>query len=252
MTLDKLDQPNAYLIYETAVGHVEKVRAEDEIAELFSKISILYDLKNIAYLAVNIPGMPINEPYLAVTYSSEWVKHYRKNRYVEIDPTIRKGFSEMLPFDWHQLPTSQSPRLEHFFGEASDFGVGRQGLTVPVRGQLGERAIFSIASDLPLRAWENVRGLYMRDFQVLATHFHQMMLRLHGIERDEAMLARREIECLFWTSEGKSAEECAMILGLSARTVRAYLENARRKLDVVTTTQAVAKALKLDLLSPQL
>jgi len=57
-------------------------------------------------------------------------------------------------------------------------------------------------------------------------------------------LSRRELQCLTWASEGKTAAETAIILGISDRTTRFYIESARNKLDAVNITQAVTKALR--------
>lgn len=61
-------------------------------------------------------------------------------------------------------------------------------------------------------------------------------------------LSRREIECLQWTSEGKTVWECGVILKLSPHTVRCYLESARHKLDASSNTHAVSLALRSGLL----
>ncbi len=63
-------------------------------------------------------------------------------------------------------------------------------------------------------------------------------------------LSPREAECLQWAARGKSATDTAAILGLSARTVEAYLERGRSKLGVRTRIEAVAKAVSLGLISP--
>ncbi|MGH6910105.1 MAG: response regulator transcription factor [Phenylobacterium sp.] len=55
-------------------------------------------------------------------------------------------------------------------------------------------------------------------------------------------LSRRQAECLAWVEQGKSAPEIAIILGLSARTVEAYIERACEKLEVRTRIQAVVRA----------
>ena len=39
-------------------------------------------------------------------------------------------------------------------------------------------------------------------------------------------LSQRERDMLWWTAEGKTTKEIALILGLSDRTVRFYIENA--------------------------
>ena len=58
-------------------------------------------------------------------------------------------------------------------------------------------------------------------------------------------LTNRELECLHWVAAGKTDLEIAVILSISARTARFHIENAKRKLGVVTRVQAVAEALKV-------
>lgn len=63
----------------------------------------------------------------------------------------------------------------------------------------------------------------------------------------EAKLSSRELECLRWRAKGKSDWDTGQIIGISERTVKFHLENARTKLDVMNTTHAVSKALSLNL-----
>jgi LuxR family quorum-sensing system transcriptional regulator CciR len=58
----------------------------------------------------------------------------------------------------------------------------------------------------------------------------------------DVSLSRRQAECLGWVEQGKSSPEIAIILGLSARTVEAYIERACEKLGVRTRIQAVVRA----------
>jgi DNA-binding CsgD family transcriptional regulator len=61
-------------------------------------------------------------------------------------------------------------------------------------------------------------------------------------------LSKREVECLRWSAAGKSSDEIAIILNLSAHTVASYLKSAMRKLDSVNRMQAVARAFRYRLL----
>jgi len=56
-------------------------------------------------------------------------------------------------------------------------------------------------------------------------------------------LSPRERECLKWAACGRTLKEIARILDLSHSSVRVYLDMARRKLDAVNLTQAVAVAI---------
>jgi DNA-binding NarL/FixJ family response regulator len=58
------------------------------------------------------------------------------------------------------------------------------------------------------------------------------------------MLSRREREILGLLSQGRSTEDVALELSLSAHTVRTHVKNAMRKLDASTRAHAVAIALR--------
>jgi DNA-binding NarL/FixJ family response regulator len=90
------------------------------------------------------------------------------------------------------------------------------------------------------------------DFEILAAIVEA---RLGRGARNEAWsrhvaLNERELECLTWSGRGKTSPEIAVILGLSKRTVNFHIENACRKLNVATRTEAVAKASAGRLIDP--
>jgi DNA-binding CsgD family transcriptional regulator len=61
-------------------------------------------------------------------------------------------------------------------------------------------------------------------------------------------LRERQIECLYWAQEGKSAPDIGQILGLSGRTVDYHIARACAVLGVRTRVQAVVRARDLGLL----
>jgi DNA-binding CsgD family transcriptional regulator len=89
------------------------------------------------------------------------------------------------------------------------------------------------------------------DFNELYVILSQVTRRLSGFgfsPSAKGILTPREIEALRWISEGKTSHEAAIIAGLSGHTVTAYVNNAMRKLDCVTRSQVVAKAVRLGLI----
>jgi DNA-binding CsgD family transcriptional regulator len=62
-------------------------------------------------------------------------------------------------------------------------------------------------------------------------------------------LTPREVECLRWTMEGKTAWEVGRILSISEQTAVRHVNNATHKLSCVNKHQAVLKALRLGLIS---
>lgn len=64
--------------------------------------------------------------------------------------------------------------------------------------------------------------------------------------RRGAELSRRERDALGFVAEGKTDWEIAAILGISETTARFHVDNARRKLNAVNRSHAVARLIALD------
>lgn len=61
-------------------------------------------------------------------------------------------------------------------------------------------------------------------------------------------LTGRQSEALRWVAEGKTSAEAATIMGISSSTVDSYLESVLVRLDCVSRAQAVAKAIRANLI----
>ncbi len=209
---------------------IDDLAESAKLSTLLQKLLDIYDLKSVAYLGAGLADRRDRRPYLAVTYSAEWVEHYKTEQFVDVDPAVQVGLRRLLPVDWAEFDR-EDKKVRRLFGEASEFGLGRRGISLPVHGRYGDRALLSVTSDASARDWHHLRLRYMRDFQLLALHMHQAILRLEGDRcAPRSALSPRERECLQWVAEGKTYWECAMILGLSEHTVRCYLESVRHKL----------------------
>jgi DNA-binding CsgD family transcriptional regulator len=60
----------------------------------------------------------------------------------------------------------------------------------------------------------------------------------------------RQLQCLAWVQEGKSASDIGVILGISGRTVEHHIMKVCGALGVKTRVQAVIKARDLGLFGP--
>lgn len=238
------------MIVDDTLAEIADIRRPEQIPDLLARVGVTYGMKTVAYLGTGTLDrrVPRREPYIAVTYSSDWIDHYRARNYLKIDPAIQIGLRRLLPIDWDDFQ-SEDDSLRQFFGEASEFGLGRKGMSFPVHGYRGDRALFSVTADLDDREWQSVRHAALRQFPIIAAHLHDAVLRIEGVERARPHLSPRELECLQWTSEGKTVWATGMILGLSPHTVRCYLESARHKLGASSNTHAVSIAIKTGLLS---
>ena len=236
--------------FENALIDVEEIHTLADLQTYVQNLLDPYGLENAIYHAVKIPGHERLNPVLALTYKKDWIKHYIAEDYFQIDPVVIKSRDSIVPIDWEYLDKSQI-RVRKLFSEAREAGVGRRGLTLPVRGANGDSALFSITSEASERDWIRLKKIYMRDFQVIANFAHARVLEILGVQKNlkEVVLSPRERECIQWASEGKTNDEIASILNISERTVRYFIDGAKFKLGSVNKTQAVAKAAALRLIS---
>lgn len=57
-------------------------------------------------------------------------------------------------------------------------------------------------------------------------------------------LSERERECLYWVSEGKTADEVSLIINVSSNTVNSYVAHAIHKLAAKNRAMAIATAIR--------
>lgn len=237
--------------FETALAEVEASASFDELRVAVSRLLEPYNLKHAVYHALRIPGAEKEHPFLFFTYPQEWIDRYFQKKYYNIDPVVIQGERSILPVDWSTLDRSAAP-VRALFGEADDVGLGRQGLTFPIRGALGDSAIFTVTSNVGVEEWERTRLCYLRDMQIIGNYIHSVALKLSGFKTPDylARLSRREKECLQLAAVGMTISTTADKLCLSDRVVRGYLDSARHKLDAMTKSQAVAKAIAFGIVHP--
>lgn len=215
-----------------------------------SELCVDAEIENIAYLGISLADQPNDMPTIISTYKQDWVKQYVKQQYVGIDPAIIYGMRGILPYDWASTCYTDK-KIRNFFGEANEFGISNNGLSIPIRGAKGDRATFSINSSLSDAEWRNFKTERQADLIVFAYLFHlQIMDTLEDqYKRLEVTLSPREADVLRWAADGKSAWETAKILGLTERTVSFYISNAAVKLRAATKPQAIANAMRIGILS---
>jgi DNA-binding CsgD family transcriptional regulator len=210
----------------------------------------VFPLTTASYLGLNIPHGAERKHFVHCMYSEQGFKHCVSRQ--PLDMGLLSGLSLALPtpIDWSVMPETEGTQklLAYAVGEK----CGRQVLSIPLRPVGRETAIFFLGAELVAGDWQARKRTLLRECQVLARYLHQHILRIYAKDAEsQALVSARELDCLKWVAAGKTAWEASVILGISERTVRFHLNAAREKLNCLTTTQAVAKAVSSQLLSPE-
>jgi len=164
--------------------------------------------------------------------------------YERVDPVIVDALKTTEPFEWGRESEAKSlskPQCA-LLDEAAVFGI-RCGFTVPVHDSRGPVAAVTFAADERRPTFQHCIEQNRRVLQLMAMYFHAHARRRLSINRviDGVALSPRELECLEWAAQGKSAWEIGRLLNVSRRTAAFHLDNAKMKFGVRTICQAVAK-----------
>lgn len=176
------------------------------------------------------------------TYPEEWITHYLRKGYMEVDPVVHLGKEAMLPFEWRDLSIENTAQKK-LFDDAHDFGLGKAALSLPVRGVEGQTALFTITSTDPAAFAGVNRMAYVRDYQTIGVYVHEAFARLAHVAQEAALdLSQPERDCLKLAAEGLLGKDIARSLKLPEPAVRLYLRVARHKLAATCTSRAAEVA----------
>ncbi len=120
--------------------------------------------------------------------------------------------------------------------------AGGDALVVPVADPDASGCVVFAGANLDLTGLARAI-LFVAAFAALTRAFDLGNWAGSGALKRANRLTDRETECLRWVSIGKTDGDISLILGISPRTVRFHITNAKAKLGVNTRIQAAAKVI---------
>jgi DNA-binding CsgD family transcriptional regulator len=178
----------------------------------------------------------------ARTYSFQWQTRYFLKQYILIDPVLAHGSKAILPFDWEELPR-EDPAIQAFFADAVSHGVGRNGISVPVRNRRGVYSVVSFTGNHSRADWEIFKKNNMVKLQLISVLIDSAASVNLKLSSPSVKLSKREEQCLIWAARGKTYQDISDILNISFGSVKSYLDTARHKLNCANLTHAVGVAI---------
>ncbi|WP_196160451.1 LuxR family transcriptional regulator [Reinekea sp. G2M2-21] len=237
----------------TLMGQLQSANSEAEV-----KNCLLQLAEHIKFefflLGVLWPISATNTDYFELdNYPEAWKRHYKTNGYLGRDPVFQYAVSNYLPVGWHQLLTckTQKPTNRDVLIDAKRFGLN-SGFTVPIHGAFGQVGVMNFATATLENADIQVMTPAVEKVQLLIPTLQQTIkrIRINQLSKAASLLTKREIECLLWATEGKSAWEISKIIGCSEHTAIFHLKNASGKLGASNRYQAISKAILSGVVRP--
>lgn len=193
---------------------------------------------------------------IAGSSNARWRAHYDERNLAKADDLLSAGLTSTAPTTWMTFRREQEQRGRpaEIYDEAREFGL-HDGFYLPIHQSDGSVLGVSMMArqEMP-KSRTTLAALHM-----LAVYYHLAAERLGLVAKlapldtpapapVKAILTKRQLECLKWIRQGKTSWEISQILGISEHTVHEHLEQARTRLGVRTTTQAVLEAVVLGLI----
>jgi DNA-binding CsgD family transcriptional regulator len=206
----------------------------------------LFDVDHATYHSVSIGA----EIFALSSYSSHWMDYYVNERLGAIDPVVLSAFQKFEPYEWKSLDWS-SKASRQLLLDASEAGVGSQGISFPIRGPNGEQALFTINHTTTDAKWERFVERERYNLLLVAHYIHENTRRVLA-RHDGHMaikLSPREVDSLTLLGLGQNRAGVAEALSISEHTLRVYIESSRIKLGANNTTHAVARAMAQGLIT---
>ncbi len=228
----------AIRLTDTILGYNEK-----DLSETLKDVASEIGVSHISYIRFAQDKSADTSIFTAShTFSGEWVARYFLKKYVDTDPVIAHGRTAVVPFDWRTLGEGD-PSARAFLTDAANHGVGRNGLSIPVRNRKGVFSVVSFISDCSQAEWELYVNENSAKLQLLAVLIDSAANINFKLPLPPVKLSRREEQCLIWAARGKTYQEIGEILELTFGSVKTHLDSARRKLNCTNLTHTVAVAI---------
>ena len=237
---------------------VERLAVTGNIMKLRGVFSNACKQIGVAYFSytAQIPVSLVRPEYVFVNnYPKALWRRYMGDNLLKTDPLFRYCARNLLPVVWRDTRRFADDEQDlRFMSLLREHGL-RDGMTFPTRSREGGLVVISYAvNDSDSGAlFANPRHV-PADLVLLGAHLHNAidrLLREQSKNHRPAEISRRERECLLWVAEGKTTEEIAIILDISASTVTFHMQNVIKKLDAGNRQQAIAKAVTMGIITPQ-
>ena len=193
-------------------------------------------------------GLGAPEDWIVLTnHTPEYMETWERDRHYQNAPMIRWALNNTGPCSWRWVEEmirtdNLTPAEKETLAFNREHGV-MAGYTISFNS-LSERARGAISLVAPQDVTQQeVEDIWAEHGDALLAMNNAMHLKLLTLPYSGARrLTKRQREVLQWVGDGKTTQDIAILLGLTAATIEKHLRLAREALDVETTAQAVLKA----------
>lgn len=233
---------------------IEATRAaanEQQLFDYFSQIGKEFGFDSVGFILARsglVSGGGTPAP-VTHTFPEDFIRIYVEHDYFGHDPLIKAVALTAQPFNWYTIGDKYklSERAAMFLDELKMLGY-KDGLTIPVHTMGGQVISFNFGARDGKIDLSPIEFALLQSICTQIYHRYQELQEAHKDSPPE--LTEREVEVLHWAAQGKSNNDIADILSISAHTVDTLLRRVFAKLNVTNRIAAVLKGIGFGLIRP--
>jgi LuxR family transcriptional regulator len=188
------------------------------------------------------------------TCDDEYARRYFRGGFYARTPVFRwaernsgactwKWVSEAFAAGRLSAEETQAVRQNIAIGVTAGISISFPEASARAKGAMGLIANPGLSTEDVERIW----AANQPEIIAVAHMMHLKIIQLPQLSRTRA-LSPRQREALEWVADGKTTQDVALLMGVSAAMVEKHLRLAREALAVETTAQAVAKGALLNMI----
>ncbi|ALV04622.1 LuxR family transcriptional activator of bioluminescence operon/LuxR family quorum sensing-dependent transcriptional regulator [Roseateles depolymerans] len=231
---------------------VLEARSRDEFRSELTRFANDLDFERFSAILVVDRAMGSSEFITVGNTPAGFTSMFNDPRLGKKDPVMQHCKRQSVPIVWNQQTYQKHDAPELWEAQAA-FGY-KVGISLALHLPEGRHFVLGVNREETLPNNPVTLTRMVADLQLFAVHAVDAALRVllphpHAPgDVDAPRLTPRELQCLHWTMEGKTAWEVGTILSITERTAVLHINNAMHKLGCTNKHQAVLKALRLGLI----
>ncbi|HEY1890656.1 MAG TPA: LuxR family transcriptional regulator [Steroidobacteraceae bacterium] len=216
----------------------------DQLAAEFLKAMQALGFRHFACCSHVDPYHPPPGAVMMHNYPLGWVRTYSDGKLYETDPVLQRAASSPRPFFWdtafQAAPITKSQKI--MMADATGYGLSH-GYTVPLHLSWLPGSLRASCTVIPADEAPDPRSYLAVEVAATYLYFSASRAQAPWLTGVRERLTQRERECLALVAQGKGDWTIGRVLGLSESTVHFHIEQLKRRLRVVTRSQAVVQGL---------
>jgi len=227
------------------VDHAKRAATLDEVGDLMHEITGELGFEYFALLHALRQNAAPSETVQLTSYPETWIGLVQERAYWVDDPVFAACELADAGFAWSDIPglVNLNERQRDVLRLASMQGL-RHGFTVPIPkgGTIVALCSFATGRDA------DVDGVSTAAAQAVGWFAFEAVRRIAIAaspppRNPSPALTPRQLDCVVLYARGKSDAVIGQLLGISHKTANEHIENAKRRYDVATRQQLLARAL---------